>query len=482
MIKLNRQNHENPDFRLLDRELDELKTFLKQPVCEKDPEWCESFTEILNFQAEDGSFNLLDSYDIESDCRVDLCHMPTYLCSAIIMKAFLHKPELLCGRESKILKSALHMCCARNLHGHGYDAMSGQLAALDIFISVGVRDFILKYPSLCPEFTGMILRISGEYKGYIQSGKFIFGFGSDYEAEIRRIDRILNINPVFVYGTLLKGQRNYEYCLSPMEPALKGEIEGFDMYDLGAFPGIVPGSGKVKGEVYAVDGGQLKEIDSLEGEGTLYIKEFVDVKTSDGITVKAAVYIYNCSVDFCDLIPYENQPYGSAKNVWYVSYGSNMLKERFDCYIKGGKCRFNGRKYRGCTNKEESKKSVSLTLPYNMYYGNNSGSWHDSAVSFLDVSKPGFAYARAWLVAEDQLDGIHKQEGKGFDWYPDLYQLEDIDGIPAYTFTNEFKRDPKAFSDIKACYAGVLAEGLKESFPELTDEQIQEYLENCGKN
>ena len=34
--------------------------------------------------------------------------------------------------------------------------------------------------------------------------------------------------------------------------------------------------------------------------------------------------------------------------VWYVAYGSNMLYERFMCYINGGQFRDNGRDHEIC--------------------------------------------------------------------------------------------------------------------------------------
>ena len=71
--------------------------------------------------------------------------------------------------------------------------------------------------------------------------------------------------------------------------------------------------------------------------------------------------------------------------LWYVSYGSNMLEERFRAYIEGGYCRFNCNSYDGCEDKTFPQKSKSIELPYDMYYGNYSPSWC-GAVSFLDMS------------------------------------------------------------------------------------------------
>ena len=42
--------------------------------------------------------------------------------------------------------------------------------------------------------------------------------------------------------------------------------------------------------------------------------------------------------------------------VWYACYGSNLLKERFLCYIRGGRPIGAQRTFYGCKNKKEPKK------------------------------------------------------------------------------------------------------------------------------
>ena len=74
---------------------------------------------------------------------------------------------------------------------------------------------------------------------------------------------------VFVYGTLLKGHANYEHYLAPANPIMRCEAEGFDLYELGAYPAAVEGTGTIKGELYKVTLEQLEKLDRLEGNGTL---------------------------------------------------------------------------------------------------------------------------------------------------------------------------------------------------------------------
>jgi len=269
---------------------------------------------------------------------------------------------------------------------------------------------------------------------------------------------------VFVYGTLLKGQSNYNRFLAPANPVMRGEIDGFEMYDLGAFPGIVRGDGKVKGEVYRVTKKQLEEIDRLEGEGILYKKESVKVEGNffEDRTVTAYVYIYNQSVTNCPQIPYDAQPYNN-QYVWYVAYGSNLLMERLACYIEGGYCERNGRDYPPCEDDTLPTESIAIQLFGNMYFANyNQGSWENSAVSFFDPDGIGIAEGRAYLIKESQLEHIHRLEGKGSNWYPDTLELGELDGIRAVTFTNKNVKPSAPMCELSAAYISTIMDGLQE--------------------
>jgi gamma-glutamylcyclotransferase (GGCT)/AIG2-like uncharacterized protein YtfP len=91
---------------------------------------------------------------------------------------------------------------------------------------------------------------------------------------------------VFVYGTLLSGERNHHL----LERArLVGEARTeplFSLYDLGPFPGLVPrGSQMVAGEVYEVDEPTLAALDRLEAHPDFYRR--VSVSVDDGTSAQA---------------------------------------------------------------------------------------------------------------------------------------------------------------------------------------------------
>ncbi|MCR4649043.1 MAG: gamma-glutamylcyclotransferase [Lachnospiraceae bacterium] len=483
--ELVRVNAERPDntIEVMLQYLNEIQNIELEKTERNDIE--ELVKQIVDFQDEDGSFKLVDSYEIESDCRVAYCFFPTYLSTAFLMKAFLFDKNLLIGNE-EVLAKAMKASMARRLKGQGYDDTKGQINALKVFINAGVKQFIREYGSFCPEFCEMVIGIAKKYKVLLDEERFYGPWGENYEESFRTIaDALLDdeeYSYIFVYGTLLMGQTNYYRFLSPMRPVMRAEIEGYTMFDLGSFPGIVKGEGRVKGEIYKVDSKKLSEIDRLEGEGSLYKRVIVQPKAYDSFEndeIEVYTYVYNDDVKDCKEIPYEAQPYKS-EYVWYIAYGSNMLSERFERYICGGYCEMNGKEYEPCDDDELLYESVMVEMPYNMYFANyNMGSWENSAVSFLDVNSFGSSYGRAYLIKKNQLEHIHRCEGKSGNWYPDCIEIGEIQGLKAYTFTNKITKKAEPISKVSAAYFTTLLEGLAESG--LGISMAYDYLFNCTR-
>lgn len=69
---------------------------------------------------------------------------------------------------------------------------------------------------------------------------------------------------VAVYGSLRSGLYN-SGLLSGSTLLGVDTLGGWGMYSLGAFPTVIPGSGKILVEVYLVDHDTLGRLDSLEG-------------------------------------------------------------------------------------------------------------------------------------------------------------------------------------------------------------------------
>lgn len=274
---------------------------------------------------------------------------------------------------------------------------------------------------------------------------------------------------IFVYGTLMSGMNNHHY-LENSKYLGNCEIEGYEMYHLRYYPGIIEGKGRIKGEVYEIDEETLHLIDFLEGEGSLYIRK--EIETEYGITY---IYVYNKCIDNCNKIPYEMQPYNDL--VYYVCYGSNMLEERFLYYIKGGLNKYNNNEQTGCINSNNPIESIPILIPYNMYYSKYSSKWN-GAVSFLSLEKEGMSYGKAYLITREQYEHVKKYEG---NWYSKEVELPRIKGIRTVTFTNEDELKHKGISEVNESYINVLIKGLKSTFNNLSENDIKKYLNDCGK-
>ncbi len=68
---------------------------------------------------------------------------------------------------------------------------------------------------------------------------------------------------IFVYGSLRYGFELH-HIISKSRFVGLGYIEGYDMYDLGSYPGIIKGDGIVWGEVYEINDELIKFLDEVE--------------------------------------------------------------------------------------------------------------------------------------------------------------------------------------------------------------------------
>ncbi len=318
----------------------------------------------------------------------------------------------------------------------------------------------------------------------VGSGRVFKDDGTDIAVEAMRILEDAGRNPtipIFVYGTLMAGMPNHD-CIKGSAFLGKAIANGLAMYDLGHFPGVKDMEGElVLGEIYECDLATLERLNALEGKGSLYDLAYVECSI-EGARYPALTYVYLGDVDYDDEIPLQLQPYGrlaslKRTHVWYVSYGSNLLFERFMSYIEGGTCPCNGRTYPACSDANPPVDVTSLRIPYRLYFGNSSGSWDGHGVAFVDPDQPGRTYARAYLISREQYEHIRDLEGRGPSWYCDELSLGTMNGIPAVTFTNRTRRPANPPSK---AYLDVMRKGFNEcsNLPEEEFEKaISEALE-----
>ena len=158
-----------------------------------------------------------------------------------------------------------------------------------------------------------------------------------------------------------------------------------------------------------------------------------------------------------------------------------MLKKRFDCYIKGGSCEGSTPR-EPCRDRTPPAAVKTVEIPYGMYFGNHLGSWDYGGVSFLDTSKKGSAVGAAYLITKEQFDHVAAQENggryseEGYNWYENIIAHETMDGFEVKTITNNI---PREYNEPCRAYLDTMHQGIKENWPEMSDEDIDDYLNNC---
>lgn len=108
----------------------------------------------------------------------------------------------------------------------------------------------------------------------------------------------------FVYGTLKKGGSFASEFDSFRVYSKAATIKGFELFNLGWFPGIVKGNGEVIGELHEYKNLDFvkQRIDNIEGysedyeSSSLFLRRRVTAITENGEKVEANAYLFNRSI------------------------------------------------------------------------------------------------------------------------------------------------------------------------------------------
>jgi hypothetical protein len=195
-----------------------------------------------------------------------------------------------------------------------------------------------------------------------------------------------------------------------------------------------------------------------------------------------------------------NQEHAAVKLVWYASYGSNLKRERFMCYVKGGILPGSAKRNKGCfRDKNDPIEFQQISLNYELYFAGQSGTWGNGGVAFLR-GEGGHTLGRMYLIIDEQFNDVVIQENSkepdgsrfvpafnqlvsqpqsilpGDPWYGKLLNMGSEGGWPILTFTTagaDLQHPPTAPSEQ---YVKVIASGIKETYPEMSDDDIVAYL------
>ena len=179
--------------------------------------------------------------------------------------------------------------------------------------------------------------------------------------------------------------------------------------------------------------------------------------------------------------------------LWYAAYGSNLDPDRFALYLAGGRPDGAHRAVPGARDDTPPQESRAVVLPGAMFFAWESPTW-GGGVAFYDADADDSAYARAYLLSEEQFADVaaqemHRHPGEDIDLahvmqhrrhamgpgrYETLHLVGELDGIPMLTFTAEHPAELKPNPPTDP-YLEVVARGLRRSHG-LTEETVTAYL------
>ncbi|WP_047984187.1 pre-mRNA-splicing factor CWC25 family protein [Ornithinibacillus californiensis] len=182
-------------------------------------------------------------------------------------------------------------------------------------------------------------------------------------------------------------------------------------------------------------------------------------------------------------------------DVWYASYGSNLMEDRFLAYIYGGTPPGSNRPERGARDKTPPKRNERVDIPYPLYFAKERSKWGIGGVAFIGTGTTNeeSTIGRMYLIKEEQFYDVVSQENngvkvdldlevierKGFidihdGWYNRIVFLGRKDGAPIFTFTSSLPIHMVSLRKPSAPYLSVIAKGLKELG--FVKEEIEDYL------
>jgi hypothetical protein len=176
--------------------------------------------------------------------------------------------------------------------------------------------------------------------------------------------------------------------------------------------------------------------------------------------------------------------------LWYAAYGSNLDPDRFAHYLAGGRPAGARREVPGARDDSPPREDRAVVLPGAMFFAWESPTW-GGGVAFYDADAEDTAYARAYLLTEEQFADVaaqemHRDPGEDLDLahvmehrrhamgpgrYETLHVVGELEGMPMLTFTAEEPRVLHANAPSDA-YLRIVARGLQRSHGLGSDEVV----------
>ncbi|XP_040986013.1 histone deacetylase 5 isoform X2 [Juglans microcarpa x Juglans regia] len=150
----------------------------------------------------------------------------------------------------------------------------------------------------------------------------------------------------------------------------------------------------------------------------------------------------------------------SKIDIWYATFGSNMWKPRFLCYIEGGQVEGMQKPCSGSMDRTPPKEIVWKSYPYRLFFGrDSSSSWGPGGVAFLDPESKSQdkAYLCLYRITLEQFNDVLAQENvSSHDMTSPLFDLAALTSITS--------KEPKFLDALPVCPLWSRGVGIEMSF------------------
>ncbi|BFH72601.1 gamma-glutamylcyclotransferase [Sulfurisphaera javensis] len=257
---------------------------------------------------------------------------------------------------------------------------------------------------------------------------------------------------LFVYGSLRYGFELH-HLLSNSRFVGLAFTEGYKMYDLGSYPGVIKGDGIIYGEVYEVDEDTINLLDRVEDyrgrPDDLYIREKTKVYFDDKRKYSLSdvyIYVYNQDISGRDLI--DEGDYSKYVRMPvilnYFAYAENTNEEVL--------------RQRGV--KKILKKINAIAYGYKMIF-NIPCRWKYCANLIED--EKGKVCGYIYVMHEDELNTLDKAEQHLVKYMREVIKVIDEKGKEyyAYAYVSPDKGNQEKPSEE---YLSLIIQGLKRGW------------------
>ncbi len=278
---MNRKYHVSRE----EQQVNEIKNLYEKMVCSENTERTlreKLAADLLKMQKEDGSWRVVESLQIESDCVIYYAFFPTYYATAALI-CHMNRDRKVSNQVFEALENGLEFAARIHLRGHGYDGTGQQLEALGIYKKAGLYPWLREKAALYPAFAGMIKDIIDKYRLNYYSGNtysdWNVNFADAFKKEVDEYESMVNPSVWYAaYGSNVNSERFARYinsCTDRTMPAdSKKCLIPYNIYfayrsSKWGRKGVAflddTETGSAFGKMYRVTAEQFAEIQRMEG-------------------------------------------------------------------------------------------------------------------------------------------------------------------------------------------------------------------------